>query len=121
MKGEKSTQPSVLGFYREASEPVGINCRGLEDGTALYVLIPSHLRNRLEVVVGNRMEGRIERIESACGKTRSIDADVSLNLEGYWNELHLPNEIVQKLGIFKGDEIHLAIDRIIRYGQTIDV
>jgi hypothetical protein len=121
MKREKPTPPSVLGFYREVRGPIKINCRVLKDGTALYVLIPSHLRNRLEMVVGNRMEGLVDRIESVCGKTRSIDAEVSLNVEGYWNELHLPNEIVQKFGVLEGDKIHMAIHRIIRYDQTINV
>lgn len=121
MKREKPTPPSALGFYREMPGPIKITCRVLKDGTALYVLIPSHLRNRLEVVVGNRMDAWIERIEPVCGKTRSIDAEVSLNVEGYWNELHLPNEIVQKFGILEGDKIQMAIHRIIRYGQTINV
>jgi len=110
-----------MGFYRETPGPVQIRSSVYADGVQVYVHIPSHLRNRLEVVVGHRMEGRIDRIESAGGMTRSIDAAVSLQVMGYWHELHLPDDVVQQFGIRPGDQAWITIHRIVRHGVAMDV
>ena len=113
--------PSVMGFYKESDGPVELASRVYADPTGMYLHIPSHIRNYLEVVVGNRIEGRLDRIETNNGESRSMQADAVLEVKGYWHEIYLPENMVTRFGIRSGDIIHLTLHRIVRYGQVVDV
>ena len=117
----KPDTPSVMGFYKASKGPVEMASRIYSDQTGWYVHIPSHLRNRLEVTVGNRIEGRLDRIETDGETSRPMHVDAVLEVKGYWHEMHLPNEVVSKWGIRRGDTLHLTLHRIIRYGRVMDV
>lgn len=112
--------PSVLGFYKESKGPVEMTSRVYADQAGLYLHIPSHIRNRLEVVVGNRIEGRLERLESDGGESRSIQADTVFEVKGYWHEMRLTDDVVKRFEIREGDALYLFLDRVIRYHEVVD-
>jgi len=74
------SMPSAMGFYKESDGPEEMSSRVYADPTGLYLHIPSHIRNRLEVVVGNRIEGRLDRLERDGGESRSIQADTAFEV-----------------------------------------
>ena len=114
----KQAELSVLGFYREHPGPAEMTSRVYADSQGLYLHLPSHLRNRLEVVVGNRIEGRIEQIETGGGECMSVQHDVTFEVEGYWHEMRLPAAVAERFDLRCGDVIHLTLMRISRFGEV---
>ncbi len=110
-----------MGFFKEADEPVKISSRVYADQTGLYVHIPSHLRNRLEVVVGNRLEARLEGIESDTDRCETIGIDAVLEVKGYWHELYLPDDVAEKYRIHCNDMLHMTLYRIYQYDRVFDI
>lgn len=92
----KPSVPSVLGFYKETPGAAQMTSRVYADSEGFYVHLPSHLRNRLQVVVGNRIEGRFERIETGEGECISVQHDAIFEVRGYWHEMRLPTAAAKK-------------------------
>ena len=113
--------PSVLGFYKENHGPEKLIGPICGDSSGLYVEVPTHLRNRLEVVVGSRFVGELMRTIKKNGEMIPIGAEGVFEVKGYWNEMHLPDLMVQRLGLKKGDSLKFVLHQIINYGETIDV
>lgn len=113
--------PSVMGFFKEADGPEAIVSRVHADPTGLYVHLPSHLRNRLEVVVGNRLEVLLEQVHAGADMPRQIHADALLEVKGYWHELYLPDEVVTRYGIHCHDLLQMKLCRIHQHGRIYDV
>jgi hypothetical protein len=113
--------PSILGFYKERQGPEELFApiRGYSSG--LYVEIPTHLRNRLEVVVGSRFVGKLSRVIKENGEMRDIQAEGIFDVKGYWNEMHLPKEMVRQYELKKGDSVEIILHQIINHGDTMDV
>lgn len=113
--------PNVMGFFKEADGPETIISRVHTDPAGLYVHLPSHLRNRLEVVVGNRLEVLLEQVHSGADMPREIHADALLEVKGYWHELYLPDEVVARYGIRCHDRLQMTLYRIHQHGMIYDV
>lgn len=114
-------QPSVLGFYKENVGPEELLAQIRGDSSGPYVEVPTYLRNRLEVVVGSRFVGRLNRIVKENGERLDMEAEGVFEVKGYWNEMHLPKGMVRKYGLKKGDIVRIILHQIINYGDTIDV
>jgi hypothetical protein len=111
---------SALGFYKEVEEDrITLTVKG-EPG-ALYVEIPSHLRNRLELVVGSRLRGRVESLLRPDGQRRGLDCPMDWEIEGYWHELHVPEEFARAYNVAAGDEITIVVEKVVNYGQEVPV
>ncbi len=113
--------PSVLGFYKESDGPEKLLAQVHGDSSALYVDMPTHLRNRLEVVVGSRFVGKLIRVIKENGERLDIQAEGVFEVKGYWNEMHLPDEMVRKYRLKQGDSAEFILRQIINHGYTIDV
>jgi hypothetical protein len=113
--------PSVMGFYKETDGPVNMVSRVRADSLGLYVHLPSHLRNRLEVVVGNRLEVQLEQVHADGTMPREIRADALLEVKGYWHELYLPDEVVTRYGIHCHDLLQMTLYRIHQHGRMFKV
>jgi len=113
--------PSVLGFYKENHGPEELIATTCGDSSGLYVEVPSHLRNRLEVAVGSRFVGKFIRTIEKNGEKIHIQAKGIFEVKGYWNEMHLPDLMVQRFGIKKGDSLKFVLHQIINYGEETDI
>jgi len=113
--------PSVMGFFKESDGPETLVSRVHADPAGLYVHLPSHLRNRLEVVVGNRLEVLLEQVLSGADIPREIHAHALLEVTGYWHELYLPDEVVTRYGIRCHDLLQMTLCRIHQHGRIYDV
>lgn len=113
--------PSVMGFFKEGDGPETIVSRVHADPAGLYVHLPSHLRNRLEVVVGNRLEVLLEQVHSGVDMPREIHTDALLEVKGYWHELYLPDDAVKTCGIRCHDLLKLTLYRIHQHGRMVTV
>jgi len=91
-----------------------------DDGSSLYLEIPTHLRNRAEIVVGSRLKGRLKRIYRKGGREKiKVEKPFDWEVEGYWNELHIPHEDASKFGIKKGDYLEILFEKVVNYGEEI--
>lgn len=113
--------PSVMGFYKETDGPVKMVSRVYADPTGLYVHLPSHLRNRLEVVVGNRLEARLEQMLSDTNRPEIIGIDAVLQVKGYWHEMYLPDDVVTRYRIRCNDLLHMTLYRIHQHSRIFNI
>ncbi|MCA1792848.1 MAG: hypothetical protein LC660_03065 [Desulfobacteraceae bacterium] len=113
--------PSVMGFYKETDGPVNLVSRVRTDSLGLYLHLPSHLRNRLEVVVGNRLEVLLEQTHSDANMSRAINADALLEVKGYWHEMYLPYDVVTRYCIRCNDLLQMTLYRIHQHGRVFDI
>lgn len=109
-------EPKVMGFYKEEGDEVLIGeLKGDRDG--LYIELPSGFRNRMEIVVGNKMKILLDSVISGDGQVlREIKREMMGEVIGYWNELHLPREGISRYGIQKGDLLKLIVESVIQHG-----
>ena len=108
---------SALGFYNERERDEVI-LEVKDDGSSLYVEIPTHLRNRAEIVVGSRLKGKIKAIYRRGGREKvRVGRPFEWEVEGYWNELHLSPDDVSALSIAAGDYLELVFEKVINYGE----
>jgi len=109
-------EPKVMGFYKEEGDEVLIGeLKGDQEG--LYIELPSGFRNRMEIVVGNKMRIFLDSLISRDGQVlREIKKSLMGEVIGYWNELHLPLEEISRYGIQKGDLLKLTVESVIQHG-----
>ena len=105
-----------MGFYKEVGDDILIGeLKGDRDG--LYIELPSGFRNRLEIVVGNKIRFILDAIVGQGGQSlRDIKKEVMGEVIGYWNELHLPQEDISRYNIQKGDKLRLMVKSVIQHG-----
>lgn len=113
--------PSVMGFFKEVDGPATIVSRVYADAAGMYVHLPSHLRNRLEVVVGNRLEVLLEQVHADGTVPREIKTAALLEVKGYWHEMCLPDDVVTKCRIRCSDLLKMTLYRIHQHGRRLDV
>lgn len=113
----------VMGFYKETEGPEELTLDIVKGaGGELYVEIPTGMRNRLEVVVGNLFKCIIAGIVDAKGHyTKTIMAETVWEIVGYWNELHLAEADIRQYGLKEGDRIKLVLKSIVQHGQEFSV
>jgi hypothetical protein len=109
--------PSVLGIYKENPGPEELIATVCDDSSSLYVELPTYLRNLLEVVVGSQFVGKLLWIMKENGEMIYIAAAGVFEVKGYWNEMHLPDLMVQRFEIKKGDSLKFVLHQIINYGE----
>jgi hypothetical protein len=115
MSGSKEIR--VLGFFKEeGDERFTAELKG--DMESSYVEIPSGIRNRLEIVVGNILRVFLDSVVDKNGKVlKEINKEVKCEIIGYWNELHIPQKVVYELNLKKGDILNLVLKSIIQFGE----
>lgn len=109
-------EPKVMGFYKEEGDDILIGeLKGDPDG--LYVEIPSGFRNRMEMVVGNKMRVLLDSVIDQDGQVfKDIKKEVIGEIIGYWNELHIPRQEIFQYGLKKGDGLKLIVKSVIQHG-----
>ena len=109
-------EPKVMGFYKEEGDGEFIaKLKG--DTEDFYVEISSGFRNRMEVVVGNKVRVFLDSvIDKNENVLREIKKEVICEVIGYWNELHIPREEIDRYGFKKGDVLRLILKSVIQYG-----
>ena len=114
-------EPKVLGFYKEEGDEIIVGeLKGNDEG--LYLELPSGIRNRLEIVVGNRIRFFLEAILDKNGNiSREIKKEIVGEVIGYWNELHLRSEEVRKCSLNRGDILKICLKSVIQFGEERDV
>lgn len=110
---------NILGFYKPHEGPDElVGALKTDDYGELYLEIPTSLRNRAEVVVGNIFKGEIAGITDVEGNiTKKIGEDADMEVKNYWNELHIDNEDAKKHGLKEGDYLKVVLTRIVQYGE----
>ncbi|MCX7858020.1 MAG: hypothetical protein N2513_08620 [Deltaproteobacteria bacterium] len=110
-------EPKVLGFYREdGDEMMQGELKG--DGEGLYVELPSGFRNRMEIVVGNKIKFSLEAIVDKKGNVlREIKREMVGEVIGYWNELHIPHQEIVECGLKKGDIVRIYLKSVVQFGE----
>ncbi len=117
---KESKYRSDLGFYKEFEQDrVILSVK--EDGGFWFVEVPSHLRNRLELVVGSRLKGWLERIQPKKGPGSSLKKKIDWEIVGYWHELHIPPDLVKKFKLKDGDQLTLKFESVVNYGKEIKI
>lgn len=109
-------EPKVLGFYREEGDGELIGeLKGDQDG--LYIELPSGFRNRMEIVVGNKVRIFLDSVTHKDGNIlREIKKEVICEVTGYWNELHIPRQEIFQYDLKKGDVLKLIVKSVIQFG-----
>ncbi len=106
----------VIGFYKEEGDNVLVGeLKGDQNG--LYIELPSGLRNRMEIVVGNKARVLLESVMDKNGHVlKEIKKEVICEVIGYWNELHISLEEVSEYSLKKGDVLRLILKSVIQHG-----
>jgi len=121
---------SILGFYKEGRGPeelVGTLKEG--EGGGLYIELPSSIRNRMEIVVGNKVKcalidkngHKYSNARGTCASGASSVEDAVWEVAGYWNELHIPPDEVARYGLRKGDQLRLLLKSVIQWGEEFPI
>ncbi|NWG04223.1 MAG: hypothetical protein HXY44_15325 [Syntrophaceae bacterium] len=110
-------EPKVLGFYKEEGDEVLIR-EPKGDPDTFYFELPSGFRNRMEVVVGNKVKVIVDSVIDKEGIVlKEIKKEIIGEVIGYWNELHIPREEVSGYGLKKGDVLRLILKSVIQFGE----
>jgi len=109
-------EPKVMGFYKEEGDDLLIGkLKGDQDG--LYAELPSGFRNRMEVVVGNKVRVFLDSvIDKNDNVLKEIKKEVICEVIGYWNELHIPRQEISQYGLKKGDVLKFILKSVIQHG-----
>ena len=110
---------SVLGFYKESEGPEELIAEIKEgENGELYIELPSGIRNRMEIVVGNKIKCVIDGVVDKNGSAmKNINEETVWEVVGYWNELHLAEEQIKKHSFKQGDRIKLKLKSVIQWGE----
>ncbi|MEM2498170.1 MAG: hypothetical protein QXR81_07345, partial [Candidatus Nezhaarchaeales archaeon] len=87
----------------------------------LFIYIPSETRNRYEVDVGDAIRCTLIRLISRRGDRVEVNRSLILEVRGYWNELHLPQEALNGLNVEAGDYVELVLEEVIRGGGRVRI
>jgi len=92
------------------------------DPPQLYIEIPSEIRNRVEIVVGNRIRCIVKGIVDKEGNTMSeIDQEALWEVIGYWHELYIPPEDASRYGLKKNHHVRVILKSVVRASEEIEV
>lgn len=109
--------PKVMGFYKEEGDEIFYG-ELKEDQDSLYVELPSGFRNRMEIVVGNKIKIFLDSIVDKDDNVfREIKKEVTGEVIGYWNELHIPLSELSEYGLKKGDILRIVLKSVIQFGE----
>jgi hypothetical protein len=62
--------------------------------------------------VGDTLRCRLTRLlKNDEGTARVLDEDLLCEIRGYWHELHLPTEVVEKYSITEGDVVEILVEQ----------
>ncbi len=82
------------------------------DDDGLFVYLPSAIRNRYEVVVGDRFYCVLRAVSQSDDRgMREVAHEGWWEIKGYWHELHIPPELVSELGLRPGHHLSLCLVR----------
>lgn len=87
----------------------------------LFVYIPSETRNKYEVNVGDTLRGTLVRLIKRGGGRVEVNRSLMLEVRGYWNELHFPQEALSGLNVVAGDYVELILEELIRNGEVVRI
>jgi len=82
-----------------------------------YAELSSGFRNRMEVVVGNKVRVIVDSVIDKNGNIlREIKKEIICEVNGYWNELHIPLKEVSEYDLKRGDILKLIMRSVIQFG-----
>jgi hypothetical protein len=113
---EQAEYQSVLGFYKELRRDK-IVLEVKKEGDSHFVEIPSHLRNRLELVVGSRLRGFIHQIRRKDGDEFGCGERIDWEIVGYWHELGIPADFAERFRLREGDFLEIDFESVVNYGE----
>jgi len=110
---------SILGFYKKGEGPEELVAEIKEgEGGELYVELPSGIRNRMEIVVGNKIKciiaGLVDKYDNFLSK---VNEEKTWEVVGYWNELHISQEEITRYRFKNGDRVKLLLKSVIQWGE----
>lgn len=79
----------------------------------LFIYLPSELRNKYELSVGDSLLCSVLNFRNSAGILEQ-DENEHWRIEGYWNELHIPKKIAEQYQLQKGDKVEIELKGIIR-------
>lgn len=113
---------SVLGFYKEKEGAEDIVALIKGDPSGFYIEIPSRIRNRMEIVVGNRIRCVVKGIaDKMGGPLTEVNQEIVWEVVGYWHELCIPPEEVNKYGFKKNSYARLILKSVIRGNEEVEI
>jgi hypothetical protein len=63
------------------------------------------------LVVGNKLTAKLFAVRKRNGEIiKYMNEDLTCEIKGYWNELHIPQAVVEKYGLGKGDWVEILIE-----------
>lgn len=101
--------------------PERIVKRVQESPEGLFVYAPSETRNRYEISVGDRVRCTLVSLTKKEGHRVEVNRSVTLEVRGYWNELHFPAEVLSELGVEGGDYVELVLEELVRCGEGVKI
>lgn len=113
---------SVLGFYRPTDGPERLLAvvKPADDG--LYIEIPSAIRNRMEIIAGERIRCLLESItDQQKQQVNTVGKEAIWQVGGYWHELHVPPEFVRAYGVHPGDRVQVVLKSVLRDGKEEEI
>jgi len=75
----------------------------------LYLYLPAELRNRWEIAVGDRIAGVLERVIKDGEEPLAVGEGIDWPVAGYWHELHIPAEVIDRYDLKPGDRLELLL------------
>jgi len=115
-KVDQTEYRSVLGFYKERQRDEMV-LEVKKEGGSYFVEIPSHLRNRLEIVVGSRLRGFVRHIRRRDGDESGCEERIDWEIVRYWHELDIPAGFVERFGLREGEYLAIAFESVVDYGE----
>jgi FKBP-type peptidyl-prolyl cis-trans isomerase 2 len=111
-----------LGFYKEKAGFEEIVALVKGDPLQLYIEIPSRIRNRMEIVVGNRIRCIVKDIIDKEGNSvAEVNQETLWEVMGYWHELYIPPEDASRYGVKKNDYARLVLRSVVRGSDEVEI
>lgn len=113
---------SVLGLYKEKEGAEEIVALIKGEPAGFYIEIPSRVRNRMEIIVGDRVRCVVKGITDKMGRTLAeVNQETVWEVVGYWHELYIPSEEIDKYGFKKDSYARLILKSVIRGGEEVEI
>ncbi len=111
-----------MGFYKEkaGSEEIVALVKG--DPPQLYIEIPSGIRNRMEIVVGNKIRCIVKDIVDKEGNPiAEVNQETLWEVMGYWHELYILPEDASRYELKKNDYARLILRSVVRGSEEVEI
>lgn len=102
--------------------PEQIVARVYGQNSDLFVYLPAAIRNRYEILVSDKLYCRLLDVLGPAGDSiLKAGNEGWWEIKGYWHELHLPSELVEKLSLHPGHLLVLRLQKVSKPGRIITI